>query len=684
MTPIDETRDELTHLLGRTERWFGGLGELAEIAPDDPEVSAESARLRSLRTRALSTQLNVGLLGRQSAGKSFLISGLQGGLEYFRVTDDDGDHSDEYRGILPSSANPTTACPSTVVPVRDDASVDASGRGRLRVRFTDSDWVEIGTNLPPAVVGAYGASDGHVTDRLLGEHISRRVEEIELLISEYRLPVKLFDLPGAESVVDGHDLIMRNAWGEADCFLYVSQGTSALTVNELDLIRDLYAHHLQTGKRVLWVLTGIDRATQVEHGQAAWKSVLATNNEYLRTHFAGSSDTRSTFIGEGFLPVSAAWEAQADFEDANGTRAVSLRRRSGMELLRDRLTEVIESGAGRRHLVQVADEARLLIRRRQRPLSDTLAAHQVSVGELEHEQASVEDRLERMTGAAERLRSQLLVDLDRRIRAGQRPFGELAAELHRGLDELIDSGNLGAEHVSEINVREVRLFAEWMAAPNGPDAIWQRQLAELDTKARESLRLVVGEDTTGAHLVSPEPLDTGSFLILAEGHQRMGVYGLVKAAATTMGVASPIVGGVAMAAAGASLAVVAFPVAAGVGAAIAVAKVVDVVKQRESAIQRERATRKLLIDSQSDKAKSDFAAAAKDRGLAVIDAMEAHLEHHRARLQSTLNQIMVRIQAPDSVTSRELVARLGPVDESARGIITDLQDLSDRIRADSQ
>ncbi|SHM25774.1 P-loop NTPase family protein [Actinacidiphila paucisporea] len=70
-----------------------------------------------LRTRALSTLLNVSLLGRQSSGKSFLISGLQGGLEYLQVSDGDGGYADKYLGILPSSPTPTTACPSTVVPV---------------------------------------------------------------------------------------------------------------------------------------------------------------------------------------------------------------------------------------------------------------------------------------------------------------------------------------------------------------------------------------------------------------------------------------------------------------------------------------------------------------------------------------------------------------------------------------
>ncbi len=160
----------------------------------------------------------------------------------------------------------------------------------------------------------------------------------------------------------------------------------------------------------------------------------------------------------------------------------------------------------------------------------------------------------------------------------------------------------------------------------------------------------------------------------------MGIYGLVKATAATVGVASPIVGGVAMAAAGVSLAAIAFPVTATVGAAIAAAKIVDVVKARESAIQRDRSKRKLLIDSQADQAKRDFVAAAQEQGVMLIDAVETHLENHRFRLQATLFQIEERIQAPDNVASAELISRLSPVAKSARDIITDLQALSTNAR----
>jgi hypothetical protein len=235
---------------------------------------------------------------------------------------------------------------------------------------------------------------------------------------------------------------------------------------------------------------------------------------------------------------------------------------------------------------------------------------------------------------------------------------------------------LSANHVSEINIRQVKLFSQWTAAPGGPDEIWQRELAALDSTARNGLRTILGPDATSSQLVSPEPIDTASLLLADDGRRPMTAYGMVKAAAATVGVASPIVGGVAMAAAGVSLAAIAFPVSATVGAAIAALKIVDVVKQRESAVQRDRGVRKALIDSQADRARLDFGVAARERGVMLIDAAQTYLDRYRARLQATLIQIQARIDAPDNVASRALVARLTPVNNSARDLLTELRGLN--------
>ncbi|MFE3598063.1 hypothetical protein [Streptomyces sp. NPDC059142] len=675
--PVEEVRDELKHLLGRCERWLRMEEAVRDLLPDTEGLAGDITRLEALRTRALSSMLNVALLGRQSSGKSFLISGVQGGLRYVPITDEDGMPAAEYLGILPSSARPSTACPSTVIPVGDDEPAAPEGKALLRVRFEGGEVADIGTDLPPAVVAAYGAADGDVTNRR-PEHIGRRVEAIEMLVSGASLPVKLFDLPGSESPVEEHEFIMREAWGEADCFIYASQAASALTATELQLIRDLYAHHMHgnAGKRVLWVLTGIDLATQREQGQAAWKSVLATNNEYLHTHFGGQG---GQFIGEGFLPVSAAWEAEADFKEARGEDGGSLRRLSGMEALRDRLRKLMESGAGNVHLTKVADEARWLVRRRQRDIADTLDTHQVAVGDLMAQRDGLRERVDGAEHSLERIRAELDREMQRRIRAAQKPFGDLAHELHRELDPLIDDGNLSAEHVNEIDVRQVQVFSRWMTAPGGPATLWESELRTLDGNARRLLRADLGVETD-AHLVTADPLDTSFFPMRSDGRRPLTVYGLVQTVANTVSVAGPIAGGAVWLTTSLSLATIAVPAGAAVVTAIAIAKVTDLLKDRESKVHKARQERKEMIDEQVKQARATFEDVARSQGLLLVDAVENHHLRHQARLRSTLTQIMERMDADDTAHSRAVIDRLAPVDEEGRRLVTALQDLSDGFR----
>lgn len=682
-------RDELTGLLVRAEIWIGTLRTLGEHAPPAAEIDAEVARLRGLRTRALSSRLNVGLVGRQSSGKSFLISGLQGRLEYERIIDEEGDLQDGYDGILPIGVNATTACPTTVVPVEDDGSIDASGRGFLRVQFADSPtgspWADIGPDPSPELMAAYGAVDGDQRLRQ-PEHQGRRVVQIELLISRYRLPAKLYDLPGAGAIDDELDVIMKKAWDQADCFIYVSHATAGPDAHHLDLMREVYEYHWRTRRPVIWVLTGIDRATQVESGRSAWKNVREKSNEYLRDHFANSTGVELDFIGDGFFPVSPAWEAQAVHADAagagTGTGGNSMGQNSRMDDLRRRLTDVIDSGAGQRHLALVALEAAGLVRLLRRPIADTLAAHQVSVADLESQRSGVSEQLDRVTQAKDKVLSDLRKELDRGLRTVHQTFSGLAAELHEGLDDLIDSGDLKAEHVSEINVRQVEICSQWITAGGpGPDLRWQQELTGLNDRAATQLRLVQGEEGAQSQLVAWEAFDSRAILLADDGRRPLGAYGVVKAAATTMGVASPIVGGVAMGLAGASLAVVAFPVAATVGAAIALAKITDMMSERESAIHKERVSRKQLIDVQADQVRDAFVAAAGEQGNVLIDAVEAHLAEYQHRLASTLAQIVERIGAPDAVVSREIVAKFSPVQEQGGEIITGLRDLAEEATA---
>ncbi|WP_078911396.1 dynamin family protein [Streptomyces sp. NRRL WC-3742] len=685
MATIDVLREDLERLLSTAETWSESLADQPDLALTDEHLGADVRTIRGLRERALSTLLNVGLLGRQSSGKSFLISGLQGGLEYLEVSDGEGGYADKYLGILPSSPTPTTACPSTVVPVAAGATEGAEGRGLLRVRFADSaneEWVEIGSDLPPSVIAAYGASDGDVTNRKR-EHINRRVAEIQLVISRTVLPVKFFDLPGAEAPDATHEAIMRRAWSQADCFLYVSQGTATLTTNELTLIKDLYNHHLQTGKRVLWVLTGIDRAHQLGNdNRPAWRATLETNNAYLRERFGSAPGVPDTFVGPGFVPVSPAWEARASFDEdeGNGNAAARNRDASRMAVLRELLTELIDSGAGHRHLAKIAEEARYLLRRRHRPIADLVATHQLSVNDLRTQQNDLRERLKRAAESATRIREQLGADLEREVRSASTPFRTLAKDLHEGLDTLIDSGGMDAEHRNRIDVQQLRLFTDWMTTAHGPATLWQQRLAELEDRARTSLRTELGAEGEGAQLVEPEALNLNEMLSSTSERQPHDVYGLVQAAAAAVGAAGPIVGGVAWVMTSLSLTTVALPVGIAVfGSAAAVAGA-KALKGRRTIIERDRSERKEKIKQQAAAVEADFVTIARHQGRLLIDAVDAHIEQYSSRLQDALREVTRRVDSPDIVHSREVVERLDPVERSGSALINDLQDFEDRMR----
>ncbi|NSC22769.1 hypothetical protein FM076_16975 [Streptomyces albus subsp. chlorinus] len=683
MATVEEMREELQVLLNRSEEWLHTLTGVAGVAVDPAGIDRDVRDLAGKRSRALSTLLNVGLLGRQSSGKSFLISGLQKGLRYVRLPQDDGGYTEKYLGILPSSPLPTTACPSTVTPVEADSSVPSGSRGLLRVRFAETSrdgWVDIGTDLRPGVLAAYGAADGDVTNRDPA-HYQLTVEELELLLPDAALPAKFFDLPGAESPNPAYESIMRNAWAEADCFVYVSQGTATLTAHELGLITDLYNHHLQTGKPVLWVLTGIDRANQLGNdNRPAWQSALETNNTYLRERFG---DAEAAFIGEGFVPVSPAWEAQAALDESEGSREAAHRNRanSRMDALRERLTRLIENGAGQVHLERIAEETRRLVRRRHRLVADTLATHRVSVEELTTQRSALRRQRDQVDEAAARIERELREDISRRIRTTEQLFGGLAHVFHQELDTVIDNGDLGLEHTSDIRRRQTRLFTEWMNAAQGPATVWQGHLRELDSRARAALHLELGGQDAAAQLVAPEPMDPGDLLNPLDERRPLGLYGMVQAAAATIGVVGPMAGGATWLMSSLSLASLVFPVGAAVAVGLAGSLGAKALKDRKSVIERARDERKGQLDQQAQDARADFVEVAGKQGQLLCDAVATHLAEHRARLRSSLHQLEERIQAPDVASSRALVAQLEPVERAGQELIDALDSLSHQARS---
>ncbi|UUU19188.1 hypothetical protein [Streptomyces sp. DSM 40750] len=67
----------------------------------------------------------------------------------------------------------------------------------------------------------------------------------------------------------------------------MTQGTATLTAGEPGLVTDLYNQHLQSGKPVLWVLTGIFRAHQRGNdNRPGWRSARDTNCAHVRERFS--------------------------------------------------------------------------------------------------------------------------------------------------------------------------------------------------------------------------------------------------------------------------------------------------------------------------------------------------------------------------------------------------------------
>src|SRR3954468_23438290 len=120
MADLSGLRLDLQRALDESLDWLvevraAGLLSSARLAEQDV------ATVERLRSRATSSLISIGFLGAFSSGKSFLLSGLQGLLELREVISGDT-VADQYIGLLPSAPTPTNACPTTVVPVRDQYS----------------------------------------------------------------------------------------------------------------------------------------------------------------------------------------------------------------------------------------------------------------------------------------------------------------------------------------------------------------------------------------------------------------------------------------------------------------------------------------------------------------------------------------------------------------------------------
>lgn len=673
-------RGELYRLLERTEKW---LIELTAEEDDDGRVrrlAQERDEFEAMRTRAASSMINVGLLGGFSSGKSFLISGLQGVLEFMQVPTS-GRKADKYIGLLPSATKPTTACPGTVVPVEGGAERDAGGRGFLRVRFSgDEEWTDIGSSPGPLVVAAYAMQDPErIEARVRPDHMTRQVAEIQVLLSDYRLPAKLYDLPGYGSPIRTHDKVVRDAMVEADCFIYVANATKTLTENELDLIRFLHGRHTHWGKRVIWVLTAIDKAMDLDlDDRPEWQDTLEQNNAYLRENFPlpdGRPD--EAFIGGGFVPVSPALEARGRALAAAGRaeEAADCIAESRMDELRALIGDMIEAGAGRRHIADIAGQAHSVIEPRVRVLRDMLEAERIPVEQLATERDRLDRRFDDLKESVDAVRDQLEKSLERRLRIIERGFRRLAPELHGALDERIKEADpRKARQENRLEVLKTQAIHDWLSGPDGADERWRGELDAFTKEVLIALRAALRATDRVDGLDRPSGLDLEQMITAKPRARRTGTPGLMQRLTALVGTGSSAASAAGMAAGALSGPALWASVGVAAGAAVAYAgfrvrarKVTSLDLIRQEWVDH--------LDEAAEQTRDSFLVAAELAGVELIDRSEEILFDRLNQLSSSIHVLDTRIAAPEIRDRRSLIERLEPRVAEGEDLVAGLAEL---------
>lgn len=318
-----------------------------------------------LLDRADSELLRIAFFGAFSSGKSFLISALSNKVTYVTRTENKK-QQEYYSSVIPTSPRPTSSCPLAVEPLPSTERED-----KFWVFFDDRNTWEEKQPAIPAVIQAYATDLPNTSiNRVTTRDRNRQVLKARLGVASAPLAAILYDLPGIGSTNFNHDKIVREFVQQADCIVYIAHVGRTLGNDDLELLRHVYEHHKTTGKPVFFVLTQIDKASDLDEisGKLIWEEVRDANNEFLRKYFSDHETGKSDmgFIGSGFIPVSAALEAKSvyyDREKRQQEEAKMLRDESNMQALRTMFELYLRETSGPVHLFELTVEVRRILSR---------------------------------------------------------------------------------------------------------------------------------------------------------------------------------------------------------------------------------------------------------------------------------------------------------------------------------
>ena len=431
------------------------VGEVSLISRNGYGVK----NFRLIQDRAKSELLSIAFFGAFSSGKSFLISGLNQKIDWY-----EREGRDQFVPLLPTSPRQTSNCPVAVEPV-------VFGKAdEFAVLFEGSDIWEQKTPATLAIIQAYVTDlPNALSYRLVNKDRTRTVRTARVGVSSAIMKARLYDLPGFGAIGTNYEGVIRNFVQQADCITYVAAAIKSLDEKDLELLRDVYTHHKLTGKPVFFVLTQIDRAWDFDagSGKIQWEDVRDANNEFLEQNFLVDGRADSTFIGEGFIPVSPALEAKGI---ALSTQSNKSSQKcivdSRMALLRERFDDYLQNTSGPMHLAELASEAQKLLSR----LSNDIRQRYLS------ESTPVTEAKNAITGFKAQRR--ILIDEKTKVEKELRELGQVAirrAFAGSDPDDLVDflSGKLNEKikasdvlkekEIHQIETEKVILVREWMS-----------------------------------------------------------------------------------------------------------------------------------------------------------------------------------------------------------------------------
>jgi len=681
---VEEERLGLRQILLDVDTWLKKVGSY--VAPDgskpfsDQQLDTDAEKIQDLLNRATSSLLTVAFAGEMSSGKSFLVSALHHQLKYDLILDEKNRPAGKYTGILPSFTEPTSACPVRVEPVASsDGTVPPVV---LSVRFAESEeWEWIADNPTAQTVAAYLTDIPERIEKRKENHRNRIVAEARLLVPATDMPSILYDLPGLNAPGRRYEMIARKAWNRADCIVYVTPATHTLRDSETELIAEIYKHYKGSAgrKKIIWAVTAIDTALDVTADNLArWRSTARRNTEYIRDLVQSTGDVDPDFAGRGFIGVSPALEARAEF---GGTRsafgsAEDDMSDSRMDELRHALLAMINEGAGAQHLANVALGALPIVRPYERTLRDILLSAKIPHEHLQDEISELERRISQLRSIPAEIRQEfgerLKTDIQRIVLTFNERHG-LAKHLHDELDPYIKSANLLSQlEVSQLDLRMTRLIREWIE--RDPLQRWIHELRQL----AERLRLRVASALSHSHadnslsyneldleLFSPSrtPRTPAQQSDLAEKAASIvtATFSLAGAAATAIGTLLAVPATGVAAAAGVTAATTLGLALAPVGVVMLTTGIYVFRRRRQQRISSLEVMRQEHIealDTQVVEAAAWFTKSTLEIGDDLIEKTAERIEVHIEELREMIRRRTERLDTPEVLEEREHIEML--------------------------